>query len=94
MTPITGARGEARLTGDAFHVLVAAGSVGPLPVSDGDVTIPDLHTRGVITHIKTRTEGRMTDILNLIDEEPLGYPKRFGINPTTVAGPRCGRSRF
>ena len=86
MTPLTEARGEARLTGDAFHVVVAAASVGPLPVSQGDVTIPDLHTEGVVSRIKAHTEGRMLDILNLINEEPLGYPKRFGINPTTVAG--------
>src|SRR4029079_12902701 len=86
MTPITGARGEGRLTGDAFHVIVAAASIGPLALTEGDVTIPDLHTRGVVTRIKAHAEGRMTDILNLIDQEPLGYPKRFGINPTTVAG--------
>jgi len=86
MTPLTAARGEARLTGDAFHVLVAAAAIGPVAVTEGDVTIPDLHSRGVISHIKAHADARMTDILNLIDEEPLGYPKRFGINPATVAG--------
>jgi hypothetical protein len=86
MTPITGAHGEARLTGDTFHVAVAAASVGPLALTNGDVTIPDLHTTGVLTRVTAHSEGTMSQVLQLIDEEPLGYPKRFGINPSTVAG--------
>ncbi|HYK80463.1 MAG TPA: AsmA-like C-terminal domain-containing protein [Micropepsaceae bacterium] len=86
MTPMTGAHGEARLTGDTFHVAVAAASVGPLALTNGEVTIPDLHTTGVLTRVKAHSEGTMSQVLQLIDEEPLGYPKRFGINPTTVAG--------
>src|SRR5258705_9272129 len=86
MTPMTGAHGEAKLTGDMFRVAVAAASVGPLALSNGEVTIPDLHTTGALTRIKAHSEGTMSQVLQLIDEEPLGYPKRFGINPTTVAG--------
>ena len=86
MTPMTGAHGEARLTGDTFHVAVAAASVGPLALTNGDVTIPDLHTTGALTRVKAHSEGTMSQVLQLIDEEPLGYPKRFGINPSTVAG--------
>jgi hypothetical protein len=86
MTPITGARGEGKLTGDMFHLAVSSGSVGPLVVSDGDVTIPDLHTIGAQTSIKAHVEGTMVQVLQLIDEEPLGYAKRFGIDPPTVAG--------
>ena len=86
MTPLTAVRGDARLTGDAFKVAVASGMVGPIPVSAGTVTIPDLHTDGVVSHITAHAQGRMTDILNLIDEEPLGYPKRFGVKPSDVAG--------
>src|SRR5712671_3914616 len=86
MTPVTGAHGEARLTGDSFHVAVSAGSVGPLALTNGEVTIPDLHTTGALTRVKAHSEGTMFQVLQLIDEEPLGYPKRFGINPSNVAG--------
>jgi hypothetical protein len=86
MTPITEARGEARLTGDSFHVSVASASVGPLALSAGEVNIPDLHTHGVITRINAHSEGKMSDVLRLIDEEPLGYSKRFGLNPARVNG--------
>ncbi len=86
MTPVTAARGEARLTGDSFHLTVAAASVGPLAVSEGDVAIPDLHTHGVIGHIKAHSEGKVSEVLDLIDEQPLGYAKRFGLKPETVSG--------
>ena len=86
MTPIMGAQGEARLTGNSFQVTVATASVGPLALSQGDVTIPDLNTHGVLTRIKAHSEGKMSDVLRLIDEEPLGYAKRFGLNPANVNG--------
>jgi hypothetical protein len=86
MTPITGGHGEAKLTGDTFRVTVAAASVGPLAVTNGDVYIAHLNTHGALTRIKAHGEGTMAEVLRLIDEEPLGYPKRFGINPATVNG--------
>ena len=86
MTPITGGRGEATLTGDSFHVTVSTGEVGPIALSGGDVVIPDLHTHGVIAKITAHAEGKMPDVMRLIDQEPLGYPKRFGINPASVEG--------
>ena len=86
MTPITGGRGEAKLTGDAFRVSVAAASVGPLAITDGEFMIPDLHTPGVLSSIKAHGEGTMAQVLRLIDEKPLGYAKRFGIDPATVQG--------
>jgi len=86
MTPITGGHGEAKLTGDSFRVAVAAASVGPLAVSAGEFTIPDLHTSGVQSSVKAHAEGTMAQVLRLIDEQPLGYAKRFGIDPATVRG--------
>ena len=86
MTPITAAKGEARLTGDSFHVSVATAAVGPLALSNGEVDTPDLHSRGVVTRITAHSEGKMSDVLRLIDEEPLGYAKRFGLNPAQVSG--------
>ena len=86
MTPITGAHGEAKPTGDMFHVAIAAASVGPLALTNGEVIIPDLHTTGALTRVKAHSDGTMSQVLQLIDQEPLGYPKRFGINPSTVAG--------
>jgi hypothetical protein len=86
MTPLTGARGEAQLTGDAFRATVTAGSIGPIAVSEGDLELLDYNALSASARIKVRTEGQITDILKLIDEQPLGYTKRFGIDPTTTRG--------
>jgi hypothetical protein len=86
MTPITSADGVATLRGDSFRVRVDKGSIGPLALSAGDVSIPELHTPGTTAHIVAHAEGTTADVLRLIDEPPLGYPKRFGIVPGTVEG--------
>jgi len=86
MTPITAASGTATLKGDSFRLQMVRGSIGPLALSTGDLTIPNLHVSGTTAHIVTHADGATADILRLIDEPPLGYPKRFGIVPGTVEG--------
>ncbi len=86
MTPLTNAHGEAKLTGDTFHATVAAGNVGPLSVAEGDILIANLHVAGAPARIRVHSEGELTDALELIDEQPLGYTKRFGIDPSSTAG--------
>ena len=86
MSPLTGAHGEARLTGEAFRATVAGGSVGPIAVSEGDLEILDYNSRSASARIKVRTDGQVADVLRLIDQQPLGYTKRFGIDPATTRG--------
>lgn len=86
MTPLTAARGEASLTGEAFRATVASGAVGPIMVSDGDLEILDYNSPSASARIKVRTEGQIADVLRLIDQQPLGYTKRFGIDPATTRG--------
>lgn len=86
MTPITRAEGEATLTGDNFHAVVNRGSIGPLLLSRGEITIPGLHISGTTAHIVAHAQGSTADVLRLIDEKPLEYPKRFGIVPAAVGG--------
>ena len=86
LTPLTAARGEAKLTGDTFHLTAESGFIGPLAASGGDATISGLHLAAALAHIKTHVEGKLADVLALLDQAPLGYPKRFGINPASAAG--------
>lgn len=86
MTPITRAEGEATLSGDSFDARVDRGSVGPLALSRGEITIPELHISGTTARIIAHAEGSTADVLRLIDEKPLEYPKRFGIVPAAVDG--------
>jgi hypothetical protein len=86
LTPLTAARGEARLTGEAFRAKVAAGAVGPIAVSEGDLEILDYNSPSASARIRVRTDGQVADVLKLIDQQPLGYTKRFGIDPQTTHG--------
>jgi hypothetical protein len=86
MTPLTQARGEAQLTGEAFRAKVSAGAVGPIAVSDGDLEILDYNSPSASARIKVRTDGQVGDMLALIDEKPLGYTKRFRIDPAKTQG--------
>ena len=78
--------GAGTLTGDTFHGTVSEANLGTLPLSAGDVLIPNLHLHGTLGNIHAHVEGGMPEIMNLLNEDPLGYPKRFGIDPTKVGG--------
>ena len=71
---------------DNFRVTVDSAVVGPLTVSGGDFTITDLHVRGAPGRIRAHAEGKMQDVMALIDQPPLGYAKRFNIAPSSVSG--------
>lgn len=86
LTPLTGGQGQARLSGDTFRAEVSRAAVGPLAVSKGRVVIPDLHIPGAAGTIGGHVEGKVADVLALIDQEPLGYARRFHIDPASADG--------
>ena len=86
LTPLTGARGDATLTGDTFRVRAPAGNVGPLVVTAGDAFIPNLHIHGAPGTFKAHVDGNVSDVLTLIDLPPLGYATRFNLKPTSAVG--------
>jgi hypothetical protein len=86
LTPLTHARGTAQLSGDTFRMQVSSGNVGPLALSQGDVVIADLHIPHAPGVFKGRVEGRMPDVLTLVDMPPLGYATRFKLNPAETSG--------
>ena len=86
MTPLTDARGEARLTGEAFRATVTGGAIGPITIAEGDLEILEYNSPSASARIMVRTEGQLSDVLNLIDQQPLGYTKRFGIDPAATRG--------
>lgn len=86
MTRLTGAQGQGRLTGNTFRAEVSHAAVGPLAVSRGTVVIPNLHIAGAPGTITAHVEGKVPEVLALIDQQPLGYPTRFHIKPTDTSG--------
>jgi hypothetical protein len=86
LTPLTGAEGDALLLGNTFHATVAKGDVGPVAMTNGDVLLQNIHTRGAPGLIKAHAVGDMQNVLQLIDQKPLGYPSRFGVEPASARG--------
>jgi hypothetical protein len=86
MTPVTQARGEAVLLGKSFKATIAQGRVGPIALSAGDIDLDEIHLRGSAGIIKVHAQGDVPDVLALIDEKPLNYPTRFGLDPKATSG--------
>ena len=86
LTHLTGVSGTATLLGDSFTADFDGGRVGNLSVRGGHAVIPTLHLHGTTGHFTAHVDGQMTDIMALIDMQPLGYPTRFGIDPKLTRG--------
>lgn len=86
LTHITGARGTATLLGDTFRADIDSAKVGPLAVTSGSILIEEMHKVGGLGTFKAEANGRIADVLALIDLRPLSYATRFGLDPAKVAG--------
>ncbi|MFT3808854.1 MAG: AsmA-like C-terminal domain-containing protein [Micropepsaceae bacterium] len=86
MPHLTGVKGKAIVLGNHFESRIEEGFVGPLKLSEGVVTIKDLNKRGEPANIDGRITGKASELLLLLDKEPLGYPSRFGLDPKSVGG--------
>ena len=86
LTHLTNVSGNARLTGDTFEADFFGGKVGNLTVTKGHALIPTLHLHGTVGQFTAHIDGPMPDIMALIDNKPLQYPTKFGIDPKTTLG--------
>ena len=86
LTPLTRVTGSATLTGDTFKSDIASAAVGPLALSNGHVTIANLHLIGPPATISAHADGSVADVLALIDQKPLQYPSRFHIKTQGAKG--------
>lgn len=86
LTPVTKVAGTAILGGDTFKASVASASVGPLSLTNGRVTIANLHLPGTPVNIDAHVAGQLPEILSLLDMKPLQYPTRFHINTSETRG--------
>jgi hypothetical protein len=92
MSPLEAARGRGVLYGNSFEVELDSGRIGDLRVSEGSVLFPRLNPKGAMARYAGYVEGEASDILALIDEEPLFFVTNYGIDPATVGG--AGGIRF
>ncbi|MEM1384097.1 MAG: AsmA-like C-terminal region-containing protein [Pseudomonadota bacterium] len=91
MPPITGAHGRAHLTLHDFTLSmdrgeIAQGAGAPLRLDGSSIVIDDLWGEVTPADIDLRVTGPTRAALGLIDEEPLGFVSKLGLDPETVGG--------
>ncbi|MAK63281.1 MAG: hypothetical protein CMF75_00830 [Maricaulis sp.] len=92
MTPLEAANGSAVLRGNAFEVELDSGRIGDIRLTEGFVDIPRLNPKGAVARYGGVAHGRASDILGLIDQDPLYLVSDYGIDPQAVGGE--GEMRF
>lgn len=86
MTPYTNVSGAGVLYGNSLVLNTTGGNVGPVNVKKGQVDIPKLSPKGGDIMINVTGEGQVTDMLELIDQEPFKFTSLYGIEASDLAG--------
>lgn len=86
MTPLTGLSGHAELLGNALTLDGEGGRIGELDAETIFVRIGRLHPKGAIAWFGGTGTGEASDLIALIDEEPLGFATDYGIDPQSFEG--------
>ncbi|MEM9169677.1 MAG: DUF3971 domain-containing protein [Pseudomonadota bacterium] len=86
MSPLTGARGVARLGGDSFRIDDMKGAIGPVSVDRGSMHITAFRPRGADAFYRFEARGGADDVLAIIDQKPLELLKSTVFSPEMFAG--------
>lgn len=86
MSPVTGGKGTAVLRGNSFSLELEEGWIGDIELTEGRVEIPRLKPKGAPATISGAANASVRDVVALLDEEPLGFPSQFGIDPQNLDG--------
>jgi len=86
MPKITGIDGKAEFFSDKIVINLTKGISDDVILSNGYVELYDLDKEDNFAKINLHAVGSITDILKLIDHQPLGYTSDMGIKPETIKG--------
>lgn len=94
LPPVTGVEGTAVYDADTFDIAITAGHLDRLRLDRSRVQIGGLVAEDEFAEIDVALRGPVLDILKVIDHEPLGYPKKLGLDIANVSGLAGARLRF
>ena len=86
LTPLSHVSATSTLTGNSYTADLVSGDIGPVRVTEAHFGIADLSAPGSPATIAAHVEGDMHDLLALLDQQPLGYPTKYGIDPADTKG--------
>ncbi len=91
---VTNVSARARMSAQKLDVTVSSGRVGELIVRDSAVQITGLHQKDQFADVKATVVGAVPLVLAILDREPLGFIRRFNLDPAASAGTSSTVARF
>lgn len=86
MTPLTQAFGKANISNNALSVELEGGMIGSINALPSRVNIPRLRPKGGDMIIQVNADGKASDLLGLINQDPFRFADRYGVDPETIEG--------
>ncbi len=84
----------ARMNAHRLDVAVSEGRVGELSVRDAAVAVTGLHQKDQFADVKATVVGPVPLVLAILDREPLGFIRRFDMDPAATTGASSTVARF
>jgi len=86
MPPVAHVGAAVAFDADSFTIALHGGSAANLSIPDGKVVLAGLSKPDQTADIAVRIGGSLPDILRFIDNPPLGYTHKLGLDPAVVKG--------
>lgn len=86
MTPLSHASGKGRLSGNRFVINAIKGRVGAVAISEGEIDFTALSPAGEPAYYRFTAEGAASDMLGILNEEPLALLKDTDLAPSRFVG--------
>lgn len=94
LAPVTDVKGNATLTAHKFNLTASEGRIGDIAVGEGAVEVRDLHLVDQFATIEFVGSGQVSDMLGVLDSDPLNLIGRFGVKPADLGGVASARTRL
>lgn len=86
MSKVTGVSADMTFTGDRFDIAIGGGQLRDLSVDTGSVVITKLDTDDPEIAIDLTMRGSLQTALSVLNEPPLGFLGRLGLDPAAITG--------
>jgi len=95
LPPVVDTVGSAVFDAETFNIDIASGHLRSIDVLPSRVTIRGLGAaQDEVADVELAIRGPLAEALRVLDSEPLGYPRKLGIDVDRVVGRAGARLRF
>jgi hypothetical protein len=86
MPPLEDLSATARISGNSFSLDATGGRIDHVTVREGSIRMNQLVPKGAPAVFTVTFAGALEDILDVLDEPPLGYMTKAGLSPDQFSG--------